>query len=196
MNEIGPSASTAAGAQPSIYTDRRALSEAWYRALYDGASKAGGASAARGSAANALRGAAATPHAERRAPATASGSQSASIEPKRERLMRFTIASPGRSLAARAAAATAPARPICRNGAFRRTLCRTTLADGGAVDFLIQQRGDVLRLVAIYDGRSAPRVAAALNRARAALAQRGLRTHIGAIHIDAIQIDAIQKGSS
>jgi hypothetical protein len=35
VNEIGPQERNAGAPMPTVYTDRRALSEAWYRALFE-----------------------------------------------------------------------------------------------------------------------------------------------------------------
>jgi hypothetical protein len=184
VNEIAGQASRGS-TQPSPYVDRRALSQAWYSALFDarrvsGASPAGmrtglptnEAAAAASDRAN-LASLAVRP--ARTAPAKAT---------------RFRLARAGFATDARARAGKPPAelalRPAVRRALWHRTLCRTTLREGHAVDLLVQQRGDLLRLIAIYDGRDAGLVSAGLLRARAALVQRGLR----------VEFDARQKGTS
>jgi hypothetical protein len=69
-------------------------------------------------------------------------------------LVRATFAPQSRALALDRRQSPA-ALPAGRNPIAKRTLCRAALPNGEAVDLLVQQRGDVLRLVAIYDGRSA-----------------------------------------
>jgi hypothetical protein len=160
---------------PSPSTDRAALSEAWYRALYGtkpsvraphtvataAQSRSGGVVAAarpapvpapasvRGSLAAVTN----SDTGERRVPALANMSR---LRPERQ---PSTPAPPVR------AGDTAPAR---------RTACRIAMPDG-SVQVLIQQRGRRLHVVALSEGAAGNRVAAALQRARAALAAHGLR---------------------
>ena len=186
MNEITPDPVSVRVSEPSPYTDRRALSEAWYSALYRGSSGGGAAAAARANTPYATDVAAAARKAPE-PPASHAAKQAAQTarKPARERRLRITFAAQSRLFAGKPAARQ-PVRVVSRSRMVTRTLCRARLPDGQGIDLLVQQRGDVLRLVAIYDGRSAQRVAAALHRARTALLLRGIHA----------EIDTIRKGST
>jgi hypothetical protein len=186
VNEIAPQARSAESSQPSPYADRRSLSEAWYRALFDPRAGNRVASSAAGPVPVPNAGPPASSW-----PARVSASRSSAVAhdppPKgaRVRLVRAVFAPQARAFA-RTQRQREAAQPACRKVPLKRTFCGVTLPDGEAVDLLVQQRGDVLRLVAIYDGRSAQRVAAALHAARAALLRRGMN----------LEINAIRKGTS
>jgi hypothetical protein len=186
VNEIAPQTRSAESSQPSPYADRRSLSEAWYRALFDARTGNRGAASAPGPV---LVPNAGVPASSRSARASASTSIAVAHEPRpkgaRVRLVRTVFAPQARAFAYTQRQQEA-ARTLCRKAPLKRTFCGVALPDGEAVDVLVQQRGDVLRLVAIYDGRSAQRVAAALHAARGALLRRGIN----------LEIDAIRKGTS
>jgi hypothetical protein len=186
VNEIAPQAPSVSTAQPSTYVDRRALSEAWFRALYD--SHAGRGAAGPGARRPIVDPAGATAQLP---PCRAAGRDGigretlSKPERVRARLIRAALAPQARTLVQKRRR-TEAAQLATRKPVAKRMFCRAVIEKGAGVDLLVQQRGDILRLVAIYDGRDAERVAAALHAARAALERRGLRT----------AIDAIQKGSS
>ncbi|MGD0472449.1 MAG: hypothetical protein ABSB70_04460 [Candidatus Velthaea sp.] len=187
MNEIVPQPPNASFASPSVYTDRRALSEAWYRALFHPRATAQPPAANGRNRPELVAGAAA---ALRAAPARAGAQTGASPNAFAQRALRMRLVSSAPALSpalpARKQRVTATLRPAAGAIVRKRIHCRARLGDGTGVDLLVQQHGTVLRLIAIYDGRNSPRVAAALDAARAALLRRGVR----------IEIDAIQKGHS
>jgi hypothetical protein len=186
VNEITPDPAGVPMPEPSPYTDRRALSEAWYRALYGGSTGPAAGAAARANAPFAADAAAAARNACRQSASPAAATAARSVaKPARERQLRMTFTAQSRIFAGKPPA-RAPVRMLSRSRVVTRTVCRARLPDGHGIDLLVQQRGEVLRLVAIYDGRSAQRVAAALHRARTALLLRGVSA----------EIDTIRKGSS
>lgn len=177
MNEIAGRGTQGGPITPAPYTNRCALSEAWYRALYGTHQQSAqpptvdqrtansravaepGARAADGKLAQ-------TPF--RTAPAIAA----------RERPTR-AVAAAYRLRADRLATAKS-AVPAWRAALARRTTCRLALPGGDSVDLLLQQRGRRLHVVAIAAGspHTAQQVGGALHRARAALLAHGLRLDI------------------
>ena len=184
MNEIAGRAPRDP-AQPSPYIDRRALSQAWYSALFDARHAPGGNSGVAPSGAVKAEGTDAAPQPAHVRSLSAIAAKAPPDRTVRFRVLRAAFATDGRARAPKAPAENA-LRAAVRRAVWRRTFARTTLPAGHAVDLLVQQRGDLLRLIAIYDGRDAGRVKASLLRARAALVERGLR----------VELDARQKGTS
>lgn len=157
-------------ASPVAAIDRRALSQAWYSALYRGANH---------SSATIPRRVATAP------PQRTAGVRSPQRAPRQAIAPRI---GPGTNAAARAGRPDgmpeerrAPASPLTR--ALETRLRRlpqsgrrafTLRTPAGRVHVLVHARGGRLTLVALCGRGARPDVAAALNRARYALASRGI----------------------
>lgn len=184
MNEIAAPRERTETPTPSVYTDRAALSEAWFRALYGAPKSARRASApaAPGMQPKSTSGAAQprnaqTPFASTSARVAAPSAVSAQRQ--------FGGAIAYRSRAARTVDSLPPAPPW-REALARRLTFRLALADGGSVDLLVQQRGRRVHILALSDDDTAPRTAAALRRAHHALLLQGVR----------VALDSRRKGLS
>ncbi len=174
MTEISATGGPSDTARPSADVDRRALSQAWYDALYarhDG----------RGVNAGAARRSTESGSTEERAarPASARVPESVSRSTAPRNAVRLRLLAASGALRTRSAA-TRPkllARAVARTTVFRHGTRLVKLANQ-QLDFVVQQHGDLLRLVAIYDGRKSGQVVSALRQARAALTERGLRVEL------------------
>jgi hypothetical protein len=179
VNEIAGPGTHAVSIAPPPDTDRSALSEAWYRALYG--SKPKDARPRCAALAPSPRAGAAAPQTARdvstaqRAHARVAGN---AARPAMRSRPAFAVASLQRIRSDRLPPATAAAR-VWRSALARRTLCRFTLPDGARIDLLLQQRGRRLHAVAIagmgVGAHAEQRLDAALGRARAALLAHGVR---------------------
>ncbi|HET9095278.1 MAG TPA: hypothetical protein VFN37_01340 [Candidatus Baltobacteraceae bacterium] len=157
---------------PVAALDRRALSQAWYSALY-GSGKGTGAMKAAGPIACAQT-AAAPPlspdaarfpyaDAERVAapPASAAGTLCTEAAPQDRRAPRSTLA---RKIE----------RAFLRPHSRSRKTSFTVEGDHGRVHVLLQSSGSQFKLIAVCAPKARPHVAAALAQARYALAMRGI----------------------
>jgi hypothetical protein len=180
VNEIAGSAPPGEPIVPAPYTDRGALSEAWYRALCAAQPKSQPARPVRHPGPSAVdAGARRATHAPTR-PAANTLARSPIVSASKQRLT-FLAASAQRVGGGRAAATTrSPGAGAWRAALARRIACRFTLPDGAVVAVLVQQRGHRVHVVAIaapYAGGE-PQTQAALSRVRAALAAHGVRADI------------------
>ncbi|MBD5653879.1 MAG: hypothetical protein IAI50_01710 [Candidatus Eremiobacteraeota bacterium] len=178
MNEIAARDMRSATLTPSPWTDRSALSEAWYRALYGSSSNAMHAPDPKTHEAATSR-----PGSQQSTSQTEGTRASAdvhvrSVTPNVERQRRpFATVTVYRARAEQKAP-PAVARPAWRRAIARRLALRVVLQGGGRLDLLVQQRGRRVHVLALVEGARATRAAAALNRARVTLAAHGIRLEI------------------
>jgi hypothetical protein len=173
VNEITGSGIRRESSPPSPSIDRAALSEAWYRALYGTKPSARESHVASPVAQARSLGADAS---ARPASAPAAGRAPLAVSANSCAVKRQTpaVGSVSRLRPSRQPlTAPGPAR-VADTEPARRTLCRVALPEGN-VEILVQQRGRRLHVVALAEGAAAGRVAAALQRARAAIIAHGLR---------------------
>jgi hypothetical protein len=178
VNEIAARDVRSATLTPSPCTDRSALSEAWYRALYGSSSNAMHAPNPK-----AHEGVASKPSSE---PATSQVADARATTEAHVRNATPSVVSERRPFAASAAyrvrpeqkAPTAPAQRAWRQAVARRLALRVELRDGSRLDLLVQQRGRRVHVLALARGARTAPATAVLNRARAALALHGIRVQI------------------
>ena len=184
MNEIAAPRERIETPTPSVYTDRAALSEAWYRALYGAptSTRRASAPAALGMQPQGTSGAPQARNAQTQ-PASTSARVAAPNAVSAQRQFGGAVAY--RSRAARTVDSPPPASPW-REAVARRLTFRLALADGGSVDLLVQQRGRRVHILAVADDKNATRAAAALRRAHHALLLQGVR----------VALDSRRKGLS
>jgi hypothetical protein len=185
VNQIAAPTTQRPADTPLPNTDRGALSEAWYRALYRTSP-----SASNTNASNARRPSAPAPDsAASRAQPDASRTNAAEARsvaratPRAQRSFTFALAAPRPDRPA----APSPQARAWRLAVAKRLTYRLTLADGKTVDVLVQQRGRRMHAAIAPGGRTAL-AAAALQRARAALLAYGVRLDTG--------VDSPAKGRS
>lgn len=155
---------------PIASLDRRALSQAWYSALYGNHNAAESAVTKTRAEVEPARATRVFPAV---VPAQARSASVAAPNPTRRVPARLQIAEPERR-----SPRSALARKIERALLQPRTGARKTsfaIRDGnGRVQVLLQMRGAQVRLIAICAPRATPRVAAALGQAQYALAGHGI----------------------
>lgn len=168
---------------PLAQIDRRALSQAWYSALYSQSAAPAKAPASHARNAESVSAASKTPNdtpaTQLHAPAGARGRRC--IIPTQAR----AEASGEERRAARSSLARRIERRFLRPGMPPKHATFQLEGDRGRVQILLQQSGAQMRLVAICADAARTRVAEALAQARYALAGRGIALH-GEIHEERI----------
>jgi hypothetical protein len=178
VNEIAAPSARTHTQLPSSYTDRSALSEAWYRALYGadrGPSQSPNSNAGARSAASHVA-PAARAQADGSAEREAHTPRDVSLGPVRAR--RLPACTVAYGLRAERRAPPTVAERAWRAAVARRLEIALRLPDGAKIELLVQQRGRHVHVLALSDASSAARTESALVRARAALSQHGIRLEI------------------
>lgn len=157
---------------PVATLDRRALSQAWYSALYGNGKGTATAKAAEPIAAAQNAAAPRSPNEARFIPGQCEGA--AALRSSANRTPERAEGTPQDRRAPRSTLARKIERAFLRPHSRSRKTSFTVEGDYGRVHVLLQSSGSQLKLIAICPPKARPHVAAALAQARYALAMRGI----------------------